>query len=266
MEVTEHQVGMLSWADLTTPDLDASRKFYTSLLDLEYEDAPVAPGVVYTMLKKNGKAALAMSGPPGGSSDASGGPAYWRAYFTVENTDDTAEKARSLGGKIVAGPLDVFTAGRMAVISDPAGAQFAVWQPRDEIGAHVFAEPGALCWAELWTNDTSAATDFYSALFGWTANVNKSPTGADYTMFSIGGRPAVGMLAIQPEWGDMPPIWSIYVGTEDLDASIAKAKSMGANAYMDIMQVPGIGKFTALHDPHDGIFTLMEFAGAPPAH
>ncbi len=266
MEITKHEPGMLSWADLTTPDLSASRSFYTSLLGLEHEDAQVAPGVVYTMLKKNGKPCFAMSGPPGGSEDADGGRASWRAYFTVENVDETVAKAGNLGGSVVAEPMDVFTAGRMAVISDPTGAEFAVWQPRDHIGANVFSEPGALCWAELWTNDTAAATEFYSGLFGWSPNVNKSPTGADYTMFSIEDRPACGMLAVQPEWGEVPPNWSIYIGTDSLDASLEKAKSMGANAYMPIMQVPGIGKFTALHDPHDANFTLMEFAGAPPAH
>ena len=263
MEVTEHQAGMLSWADLTTPDLEASRKFYTSLFDLEYEEAPVAPGVVYAMLKKNGKPSFAMSGPSNESGD---GRASWRGYFTVESTDEKVEKAKALGATIVVGPMDVFTAGRMAVIGDPAGAEFAVWQPRDHIGANVFAEAGALCWTELWTNDTAAAADFYSALFGWSADVNESPTGVDYTMFSIGGRPVGGMLAVQPEWGEVPPNWSIYIGTEDLDASLAKAKSMGANSFMPVMEVPDIGRFTMIQDPQGSSFTLMEFAGAPPAH
>ena len=266
MEVTKHEPGMFSWADLTSPDLGASRQFYTSLLGLDYEEAPVAPGVVYAMLKKNDRPSFAMTQMPDELKEATGGMAIWRAYFTVENTDETVEKAKGLGASVLAGPMDVFTAGRMAVFHDPVGAEFAVWQPKDHIGAGVFSEPGALCWAELSTTDTAAAADFYSALFGWSASVNKSPTGADYTMFSIDGRPVGGMLAIQPEWGDMPPSWSIYIGTDDLDAALEKAKSMGANAYMDVMDVPEIGRFTMLQDPQGSHFTLMEFAGAPPAH
>ena len=266
MEITKHEPGMFSWADLTSPDLEGSQKFYTTLLSLEHEDAPVGEGMVYSMLKKNGRGTFAMNNMTEEMKAMSGGRASWRVYFTVENTDETVEKARELGASVIAGPMDVFTAGRMAVFHDPAGAEFAVWQPKDHIGAGTFSEPGALCWAELSTTDTAAATDFYSALFGWSASVNRSPTGADYTMFSIEGRPACGMLEIQPEWGDVPPNWSIYIGTEDLDAAIENAKAMGGNSFMPIMEVPNIGRFTMLQDPQGSHFTLMEFAGAPPAH
>ncbi len=266
MEVTQHEPGMFSWADLATPDFEASKKFYTGLLGLGHEDAPVGGGMVYSMLKKNDKGVCAMYQMDEAMAAMTGGRAAWRTYFTVENTDETVAKATALGASVMAGPMDVFTAGRMAVLHDPAGAEFAVWQPKDHIGSGVFAEPGALCWAELSTNDTDAATEFYSALFGWSANVNKSPTGADYTMFSIEDRPAAGMLEIQPEWGDMPSSWSIYIGTDDLDAALEKAKSMGGNSFMPVMEVPDIGRFTMLQDPQGSHFTLMEFAGAPPAH
>ena len=266
VEITKHETGMFSWADLTTPDLEGSQKFYTTLLSLDHEDAPVGEGMVYSMLKKNGRGAFAMNNMTEEMKAMTGGRATWRVYFTVENTDEIARRASELGATVIAGPMDVFTAGRMAVIHDPAGAEFGVWQPMDHIGAGVFGEPGALCWTELSTNDTAAAAQFYSALFGWSVNVNKSPTGADYTMFSIEDRPVGGMLAIQPEWGEVPPNWSVYIGTGDLDAALEDAKGMGASSFMPVMEVPNIGRFTMLQDPQGSHFTLMEFAGAPPAH
>ena len=160
---------MFSWADLATPDLEASQKFYTNLLSLDHEDAPVGNGVVYSMLKKNGKGVCAMYNMVEEMKAVTGGRAVWRAYFTVDNTDETAERARELGASVSAGPMDVFTSGRMALLEDPAGAEFAVWQPIDHIGAGVFAEPGALCWAELATDDADAAGSFYSGLFGWSS-------------------------------------------------------------------------------------------------
>ena len=266
MEITKHEPGMFSWADMATPDLEGSQKFYTSLLGLEHEDTPVGNGMVYSMLKKEGRGVCAMYTMVEEMKAMTGGRTAWRTYFTVENTDETVARAKELGATVFAGPMDVFTAGRMAVLHDPTGAEFAVWQPIDHIGAGVFGEPGALCWAELATHDTAAAASFYSGLFGWSTNVNQSPTGADYTMFSNEGRPVGGMLAIQPEWGEMPPCWTVYLGTEDLDAALTKAKAMGGNSLMPVMDVPNIGRFTMLQDPQGSNFTLMEFAGAPPAH
>ena len=59
-------------------------------------------------------------------------------------------------------------AGRMAVLQDPTGAVFQVWQAKNSIGAKILNEPGALCWTELTTTDTKAAEAFYTKLFGWT--------------------------------------------------------------------------------------------------
>jgi uncharacterized protein len=58
--------------------------------------------------------------------------------------------------------------GRMAVIADPTGAMFGIWEPGSGIGAERMNDPGSLTWNDLVTNDTDAASRFYSELFGWT--------------------------------------------------------------------------------------------------
>ncbi len=55
----------------------------------------------------------------------------------------------------------------MAVIQDPQGAYFMVWQPHDHNGAALVNAPGALVWNELASPDLDASTAFYSGLFGW---------------------------------------------------------------------------------------------------
>ena len=57
-----------------------------------------------------------------------GVPPHWNSYVTVANVDEAAKKAQSLGGKVLAPPFDVMDAGRMAVLQDPTGAVFQVWQ------------------------------------------------------------------------------------------------------------------------------------------
>jgi uncharacterized protein len=54
-------------------------------------------------------------------------PPYWLTYFTVPSCDAAVARVRELGGGVLAGPLDL-GAGRSAVVSDPQGAVFALFE------------------------------------------------------------------------------------------------------------------------------------------
>ena len=79
-------------------------------------------------------------------ADPEGAPpmAMWNTYIWVNNADETATKAREAGGRVVMEPFDVMQAGRMAVLTDPEGAVFFVWQAKDHKGAKVVNEHGSL--------------------------------------------------------------------------------------------------------------------------
>ena len=81
-------------------------------------------------------------------------PPHWQTYITVTSVDEAAKRAQQAGGKVLFGPTDVFDAGRMAMVQDPQGAIFAVWQPKQHIGCRVANEPGAITWNELLTTDS----------------------------------------------------------------------------------------------------------------
>jgi len=74
-------------------------------------------------------------------------------YVLVTSADESAAKAKELGATVVAGPFDVQTHGRMAVIQDPTGAVIALWQPNDHEGAGVVNVANSFCWNELMTTD-----------------------------------------------------------------------------------------------------------------
>src|SRR5262249_50583126 len=139
---------------------------------------------------------------------AQGKPPHWLSYISVANADHAASKAKSLGGNALMGPFDVTKKGRMAILQDPTGATFVVWQAKDHAGIHAADEPGTLVWTELLTSNAEAARDFYSKLFGW--DVRLRPTRwspLPYTVFMRGGTQAGGMLQITPEMGNTPSQW-----------------------------------------------------------
>ena len=69
---------------------------------------------------------------------------------------------RPLGGSVLVEPMDVFDAGRMAILADPSGGVFAIWQPGTTIGPQLVNEPNSLCWNELTVRDPDAVLPFYS--------------------------------------------------------------------------------------------------------
>ena len=251
---------MFSWADLATPDPEGSKAFYTELLGLTAVDMPVQPGMVYSMLAKDGSNACAIYQMPEEMEQMTGGHPVWNSYFTVESADDAAARAAELGGAVMMGPVDLFDSGRMVVSSDPTGAVFSVWEPKSHIGAQVFGEPGALAWNELYTHDTEKAAQFYGGLFGWSANSTPSADGGEYVEFRLDGVSAAGMMAIRKEWGEVPPNWSVYFAVADLDASLEKADRLGASQSMPTMEVQGVGRFALLRDPQGAFVYFIQIA------
>ena len=165
-ETPNYAPGTFCWVELGTTDSEAAKKFYTELFGWTPDDKPVGPGMVYTMLNLDGKnaGALYQLDP---ERIAQGTPPHWLSYVLVTSADESAAKAKELGATLLAGPFDVMTVGRMAVVQDPTGAVFALWQPKDHLGAGVVNVPNSFCWNELMTTDTAKDGDFYSGLFGW---------------------------------------------------------------------------------------------------
>ena len=249
---------MFSWADLATPDVEASKKFYTQLLDLDFVEMPMGEMGVYVMLNKGGKNVCAMFQMDDSMKAQTGGHPFWQSYFTVDDADTSTAKAKDLGGNVIMGPFDVFDSGRMSMLQDPTGAVFSVWQPKAHIGADLFGEPGALAWNELYTTDTDAAAAFYGGLFGWSAQKGPTPDGGEYFEYKLGDRPACGMLEIKKEWGEVPPNWSIYFAVAELDAALKTAKEMGASEVMPPMEVQDVGRFCLIRDPQGGYVSLIQ--------
>ncbi|QHA08195.1 VOC family protein [Streptomyces broussonetiae] len=119
--------GSLCWVELYTRDVAAGAAFYHKVLGLETSSTPF-PGGMYTCLNPAGAGEDAMFG--GIMSLAEGGAAqdhpYWLPYFEVEDADAVVDKAQQLGGVVRMPATSMAGVGRMAQLTDPYGARFAV--------------------------------------------------------------------------------------------------------------------------------------------
>ncbi len=159
-EVNSHPPGEFCWIELATIDQKAAKDFYTKVFGWDAQDMDV-PGMTYTMFKLKGRdAAACYTLDP---AKMPGVPSHWMLYVATGDAEESAKRAAELGGKVMAAAFDVMEYGRMAVLADPEGAGFCVWQARSNAGIGIQNEPGAFCWGQLNTTDTAKAEAFYRA-------------------------------------------------------------------------------------------------------
>jgi predicted enzyme related to lactoylglutathione lyase len=256
-ERTSYEPGTFSWADLATTDADGAKAFYTELFGWEPDDQDAGDGRIYTMLRVDGKNVAAMY-EQGERQREQGIPPNWASYITVENVDESTERARSLGANVMMEPFDVMDVGRMAVVADPQGAAFPMWQGKGSIGAELVNEVGALCWNELATSDTAAAQDFYGQLFGWTFEPIEHEGEVVYTTIKRpdGGMNG-GMNELTPEHGGAPPHWLPYFAVESLEEATGKIEDAGGAVVTGPIQMPA-GRIAVARDPQGAAFAIWE--------
>jgi predicted enzyme related to lactoylglutathione lyase len=259
-ERTEYAPGTPSWVDLATPDLAASERFYGQLFGWAFDVQDTGdPDNPYVLATQDGKAVAGVMNLSQEMREG-GMPPVWSTYVTVQDADAAVTKASELGGMVMREPMDVMNAGRMAVLADPTGAVFCIWQPNEHIGAEIVNEPNSLTWNELITPDVDTAASFYSSLFGWSPTpMAMGEGGPPYTLWMLGEDNSIGG-AMPPPMEGMPPFWGVYFAVADCDATVAEAKKLGASVLAEPMDIPDVGRMAALVDPQGAVFNVIKNA------
>lgn len=244
--------------ELGTADQAAAKKFYTEVFGWTVFDAPMGPDAVYTMFKLDGRD-VAAAYTLEKSLQEQGVPSHWMIYIATDNVDETARRATELGATVVAQPFDVMEAGRMAVVRDPAGAMFSLWQGNKTTGIGAKNEDGAFCWADLNTPDQKSAADFYSKLLGWQLLTGEHDT-SGYLHIKNGEEFIGGVPTAQQRDPNAPPHWAIYFQAADCDSTVDKAKQAGARVYAGPMSLENVGRFAVVADPQGAVFSVFTSA------
>jgi len=250
--VDSYAPGTPSYVDLGSPDPTAAAAFYGGLFGwTTYAPAPPELTGGYQMFQQDGRTVAGL-GPQQGP-----GQPYWTSYVTVADVDATIEAVDAAGGSVLAPAMDVMTAGRMAVLADPEGAAFAVWQACDSIGAELVNEPVSLCWNELNCRRLDDAKAFYGTVFGWgaTTNEGKVPT---YTEFDLDGHILAGCMLMEAEMfpAEVPAHWMTYFAVADADATAGRCTELGGRVIVPPTDIPP-GRFSLLTDPQGAMFSVI---------
>jgi predicted enzyme related to lactoylglutathione lyase len=231
-------------------DPAGSRAFYAKLFGWSYDISGPEFGY-YAMAKLNGKEVAGIGGQPPGVQM----PSVWNTYFATSNLAADIDKATSLGGHVMMPAMQIADNGSLAMIADPTGASFGLWQAGKHIGARLTDEPGAMIWHEMYSHDAKKAVAFYIKMLNATAN--PMPGDMEYYVLQHGAAEIAGIMQITPEMGQMPSMWSNYWAVKNTDDAVKLTLDNGGKLMGEVMDSP-YGRMAALSDPQGAFFQVLQ--------
>jgi uncharacterized protein len=267
-ERTHYPAGVPCWVETLQPDPDAATRFYSELFGWQYVGPGPMPGEPpgrYFVARLRGRDVAGV-----GSKPAQAPPgAFWATHISVESVERVAAQAADAGGAVLVAPFDVAPAGRMAVLRDPAGATFCVWEAEERQGAELVNESKAWAMSALITRDPDRARSFYERLFDWkteSLNMGESVIHLCRLPGYVGGEPqqpvprdvvAVMLPASDTFPNDRSAEWSVDFWVDDADAAALKAASLGAKVLVPPYDAPGFRRAT-IADPQGAVFSISQ--------
>jgi uncharacterized protein len=256
MIIEAYKPGTPSWVDLMAPDQDAAIAFYNTLFGWDALRSGPEMGD-YAMCMKSDQPVAGI----GVLAHDAGFPSAWTTYISTDDVDATVAAATENGGQVVAPVMTVEgegqKPGRMAIIADPTGAVFGVWEPHDHKGSGLANEPGSFGWNELHSRDPEVSRAFLGAVFGYEwKKMDRAPM--DYYLAQVDGRDVFGAMEIpQGMPPETPSNWMTYFVVTDTDSAVATVVANGGTALSEPMDTP-FGRMAVVSDPGGAPFCVIQ--------
>lgn len=252
----EHHIGKVIFVELVTPDLAASKQFYSRLFGWNFRDI-AAGSTQYAEASLDGHPVAGLFQrqlPPGEHRR----PA-WLSFFAADDVDAAVKTALQRGAKVLFGPRSFPDRGREAVFADPQGAVFAVLASSSGDPPDFLAAPGEWIWSSLITRDPDSDAAFYQALFGYDVFELPASANARHLLFASHNYARASANSLPANSPDTYPYWLNYVRVEDADKMAAKVVALGGR----VLVAPHIdrhgGELAVVADPQGAAFGLLEW-------
>ncbi|GAB3618439.1 VOC family protein [Okibacterium endophyticum] len=245
--------GAPCWIDLSTAEPQRSEHFYRTLFgwNATRGDDEVYGGYVSFTLDGNRVAGMMKK------DDTMPYPDAWTIYLRTDDAAATAEAIAEAGGSNMFEPMEVPAMGTMGFAVDATGASVGYWQSGDHTGFQVQGIHGAPVWFELLATDYEAAQDFYEAAFGWSLVTESDTDDFRYKVFDRDGEQYAGLWdAAGSLPAGEPATWSVSFGSDDVDATVARAVELGGSVEMQPEDTP-YGRIATLRDVTGASFGVM---------
>ncbi|MEQ1648900.1 MAG: VOC family protein [Hyphomicrobiaceae bacterium] len=251
------QKGNFVWYELMTSDLESATAFYSKVVGWTLSEFPGGRTRYVIANAAHGPVGGLMPIPP--EAKANGMPPVWVGYVGVDNVDQAAKNLKHAGGHIDRAPDDIPNVGRFAMVTDPQGAMFVLFTPKDPQNAasgHTMRD-GGVGWHELMTTDMPKAFDFYASQFGWVKStaMDMGPMGTYQLFKPANDSPDMGGMMTDTQ--SPKPYWLFYFVVADIDAAMKRVTDQKGKVLMGPMEVPGGAWIIQATDPQGALFALV---------
>ena len=240
--------GAPCWVDTLQPDPRAALQFYGQLFNWSFDDpTPMPTGLAegeYFTARLDGHRVAGIGQAPPAS------PPAWMTHVRVDDIELAVARAEEIGGRHLVPSTDAGSDGRLAVLTDPTGVPFCLWQADGRTGAELVSEPNTWAMSSLHSPDPERAQDFYGTAFGWEL---EPVPGAPFSKWQLSGQ--VVAILTATDGGAVPPHWSINFAVHDADAIAEHAASLGGKILMAPFDTPGF-RNAVIADPQGGVIAV----------
>ena len=252
----EHRPGKLVWVEMVTPDLAASKQFYSGLFGWTFRDIHAGKtSYAVALLGDRPVGGLHQQAAPTGEQRQ---PA-WLAFIAVRDVDAAGRAALEHGATAVAGPRTYPRRGRQAVFADPEGAHFGVLASSSGDPADFLAAPGDWIWSSLHAADPDAEAGFYQTLFGYEVFDLPSTDGQEHLIVSSDNYARASVNSLHRDSSRRRPHWLHYVRVVDATAASAKVTALGGRVLVEPHLDRQGAKVAVVADPTGAPLGLMEW-------
>lgn len=232
---SQYTEGTPCWVDAQLPDVEAGKRFYGELFGWTFEDQPT--GTVRAL--KDGDPVASLAHKTDGRL-----PTVWTVSFCTPDADRLCARIRAAGGQVVAPPAPFGDLGRTALVTDPEGAVFSLWEPGTATGFGRRHEPGTFAWVQLYARDTETANAFYGDLF-------------HDALFGEDADPDFGRAPVSEVFApEMPPHLLVHFAVTDLEPALETVTRLGGRTQVPPFET-SYGTAAVVTDNQGASFALL---------
>lgn len=240
--------GKFVWHDLVTSEVSTAKSFYRQLFHWTFEQRGR-----YTIVSLHNKRI-------GGILDVQPvtperHAARWISSLSVSDVDQATSVVLAHGGKVHKEPENIGDRGRVALVSDPQGAQLSLIRTKNGDPSDGSVAEGSWLWHELWTNNPENSVNFYQELAGYSTVEERD----SYLILKAGDKWRAGIRNLFNQ--ALEQRWVPVIKVNDVKAISALAKQLGGKVIIEPENPDYADLVALLADPSGALFMIQEWSG-----
>ena len=237
--------GKFVWCDYVSNDARKAQGYFAEVFGWSTKTTQLPRGA-YTMIVNRGETIGGYSEPTEARAHA-----HWLVHLAVDDAHASAEHVAATGGSVVMRPMKVGDHGTMAIVRDPFGAEFALWQAAGKLAndGNYTGVDGSWIWTELYSDDIDRTLPFYTAIGHFEvehmAKKRDAPGPDRYEILKTAGKGVAGVMRMP----GAPQMWMPYLMVANVDGTLQAMAHHGAEVKHPPETLPGVGRLAVLADP-----------------